>query len=145
MKETKLKEGSKAPLFALFDSDGKIFDLKDYSNKTVVIYFYPKDDTPGCTTQACTFSSLIDKFKEKDVTLVGISSDDSLSHKKFKAKYNILFPLLVDKDWFVAKLYGAYSNNKVIRSTFIIKNLKIKKAFYDVDPSTNPKEVLNYI
>ncbi|MEM4137863.1 MAG: peroxiredoxin [Candidatus Anstonellaceae archaeon] len=140
-----LSEGMAAPLFKLYDSSNNLFDLSDYKDKLLVVYFYPKDDTPGCTAQACGFSSLLEEFKKLGVEIYGISSDDSLSHKKFIEKYNILFPLLIDKDWKVAKLYGAYKNGKLNRSTFVIKNLIIQKVFYNADPKNNPKEVLDFL
>jgi peroxiredoxin Q/BCP len=141
----KLKEGDNAPLFKLLDSNSNLFNLEDYKNKTVVIYFYPKDDTPGCTIEACEFSAELKKFKEKGVDVFGISADSLDSHKKFISKYNLLIGLLVDKDYTVAKKYGAYENNKTIRSTFIIENLKIKKAFYNVDPKNHAKEILKFL
>ncbi|MFN3909695.1 MAG: peroxiredoxin [Candidatus Anstonellaceae archaeon] len=141
----KLQEGDIAPLFSVLDSNSKIFNLEDYKNKTIILYFYPKDDTPGCTIEACDFSSLLNNFKEKGVEVFGISADDLNSHKKFISKYHILFPLLIDPDYSVAKLYGVYENNKFIRSTFIIQKLRIKKAFYGVNPLGHAKKVLDSI
>ncbi len=140
-----LKEGDKAPEFCLkgIDEKGeeKEFCLKDFLGKKVVLYFYPKDNTPGCTQEACDFRDNIARIKEKGAVVLGVSPDSINSHKKFFEKYGLNFPLLSDTDKKVAESYGAYGEKKmygkvtkgIIRSTFIIdEEGKIKKAFYNV-------------
>ncbi len=140
-----LKEGDKAPDFCLkgIDEKGeeKEFCLKDFLGKKVVLYFYPKDNTPGCTQEACDFRDNIERIKEKGAVVLGVSPDSINSHKKFFEKYGLNFPLLSDPDKKVAESYGAYGEKKmygkvtkgIIRSTFIIdEEGKIKKAFYNV-------------
>ncbi len=140
-----LKEGDKAPEFCLkgIDEKGeeKEFCLKDFLGKKVVLYFYPKDNTPGCTQEACDFRDNIARVKEKGAVVLGVSPDSINSHKKFFEKYGLNFPLLSDPEKKVAESYGAYGEKKmygkvtkgIIRSTFIIDEKgKIKKAFYNV-------------
>ena len=140
-----LKEGDKAPEFCLkgIDEKGeeKEFCLKDFLGKKVVLYFYPKDNTPGCTQEACDFRDNIARVKDKGAVVLGVSPDSINSHKKFFEKYGLNFPLLSDPDKKVAESYGAYGEKKmygkvtkgIIRSTFIIdEEGKIKKAFYNV-------------
>jgi len=140
-----LKEGDKAPDFCLkgIDEEGKEkeFCLKDFTGKKVILYFYPKDNTPGCTQEACDFRDNIERVKSKGAVVLGVSPDSISSHKKFFEKYGLNFPLLSDPDKKVAEAYGAYGEKKmygkitkgIIRSTFIIdEEGKIKKAFYNV-------------
>ncbi len=140
-----LKEGDKAPEFCLkgIDEKGeeKEFCLKDFLGKKVVLYFYPKDNTPGCTQEACDFRDNIARVKERGAVVLGVSPDSINSHKKFFEKYGLNFPLLSDPDKKVAESYGAYGDKKmygkitkgIIRSTFIIdEEGKIKKVFYNV-------------
>ncbi len=140
-----LKEGDKAPDFCLkgIDEKGeeKEFCLKDFLGKKVVLYFYPKDNTPGCTQEACDFRDNIARVKDKGAVVLGVSPDSINSHKKFFEKYGLNFPLLSDPDKKIAESYGAYGEKKmygkvtkgIIRSTFIIdEEGKIKKAFYNV-------------
>lgn len=128
MTETKLKIGQKAPAFSLKDENGKTVKLSDFKGKRVILYFYPKDDTSGCTTQACGFRDAYPKIEEKNAVVLGISPDDEKSHTKFKTKYNLPFTLLVDSDHKVAEAYEAWGEkslygkkyNGVIRSHFVI-------------------------
>lgn len=122
------KEGDKAPLFTLETDEGSKWKLSDAKGKPVVIYFYPKDDTPGCTKEACAFRDQKQKFKKRGVELVGISPDSQEDHEKFRDKYKLNFPLLVDSSHKVAERYGAwreknmYGRKKmgIVRSTFLI-------------------------
>jgi len=121
-------EGKKAPAFTLQGSDGKKHSLKDYTGKTVVLYFYPKDDTPGCTKEACGFRDLNKDILKKGAVILGVSRDDSASHDKFIAKYKLPFVLLSDPEGKMMEAYGAYGKKMmygkevvgVIRSTVII-------------------------
>ena len=123
-----IEEGKKAPDFKLASSEGGEVSLKGLRGKTVVVYFYPKDDTPGCTRQACAFRDSQAALKKKGVVVLGVSGDSIASHEKFKAKYKLNFPLLSDPDKAVAKKYGAWGEKVLygrksvgmIRSTFVI-------------------------
>ena len=149
-----LKEGMKAPAFALADKDGNTVTLEDFAGKKLVLYFYPKDNTPGCTRQACAFASLYDGFKDKDVAVVGISKDSAASHQKFAEKYGLPFVLLSDPDleaikaydvWQEKKMYGKVSFG-VVRTTYIIdENGVIEKTMPKVKPDTNAAEILEYL
>ena len=149
-----LKEGTKAPDFALADKDGNIVKLEDFAGKKLVLYFYPKDNTPGCTRQACAFASLYDGFKEKDVAVVGISKDSTASHQKFAEKYDLPFVLLSDPEleaikaydvWQEKKMYGKVSFG-VVRTTYIIDEKgMIEKTMPKVKPDTNAIDILEYL
>jgi peroxiredoxin Q/BCP len=149
-----LKERTKAPDFALADKDGNIVKLGDFAGKKLVLYFYPKDNTPGCTRQACAFASLYDGFKDKDVAVVGISKDSAASHRKFAEKYGLPFVLLSDPEleaikaydvWQEKKLYGKVSFG-VVRTTYIIdENGTIEKTMPKVKPDTNAADILEYL
>ena len=123
-----LAAGDIAPDFTLFDSLGNEHSLSKYRGKTVILYFYPKDDTPGCTKEACSFRDEFAVFKSMDAVILGVSTDDAASHEKFRAKYELPFPLLVDDDKSVSTEYGSWGEKvlygkKMIgmtRSTFII-------------------------
>ena len=123
-----LEAGDKAPAFTLKDQDGKTHSLKDYAGQTVVLYFYPKDDTPGCTKEACSFRDNFGAIEEAGAVILGVSADDASSHQKFRAKYDLPFPLLVDEGAKVATKYGAWGEKVLYgktvigmtRSTFII-------------------------
>ena len=123
-----LEAGDKAPAFTLKDQDGKTHSLKDYAGHTVVLYFYPKDDTPGCTKEACSFRDNFAAIEEAGAVVLGVSADDASSHQKFRAKYDLPFPLLVDEGAKVATKYGAWGEKVLYgktvigmtRSTFII-------------------------
>lgn len=146
-----LETGSKAPDFILKDKDGKDVSLSDFLGKKVVLYFYPKDNTPGCTRQACAFNGLYKEFKKKNVEVIGISKDSTASHQKFAEKHNLDFILLSDPDleaikaydvWQEKKLYGKVSMG-VVRTTFIIDEAgNIEKVMPKVKPDTNAAEIL---
>ena len=146
-----IKEGTKAPLFTLKDKDGKDVKLADYIGKTIVLYFYPKDNTPGCTKQACAFAGAFDVFKENDIVVIGISKDSVESHRKFAEKYDLPFILLSDPELVAIQAYDVWHEKKmagktymgVVRSTYIIdKEGNIAKAMEKVKPDTNPVEVM---
>jgi peroxiredoxin Q/BCP len=123
-----LEAGERAPAFALPDQDGKVHRLADYRGRTVVLYFYPRDDTPGCTAEACSFRDQEPAIAAGGAVVLGVSTDDAESHQRFRSKHGLLFPLLVDKGAKTAERYGAWGEKtlygrKVIgmtRSTFII-------------------------
>ncbi|PKN80095.1 MAG: thioredoxin-dependent thiol peroxidase [Chloroflexi bacterium HGW-Chloroflexi-9] len=123
-----LEAGDRAPAFSLKDQDGKVHDLKDYAGKTVVLYFYPKDDTPGCTKEACSFRDNHEAINEVGAAVLGVSADDAASHQAFREKFGLPFPLLVDEGAKVASSYGGWGEKVLygktvigmIRSTFII-------------------------
>ena len=146
--------GMKAPEFTLPDKDGNAVSLSDFRGKKVVLYFYPKDNTPGCTRQACAFAAAYEGFKSKDVVVIGISKDSVTSHLKFAQKYNLPFILLSDPElqailsygvWQEKKLYGKVSMG-VVRSTFVIDEQgMIEKIMPKVKPDTNAAEILAYL
>ncbi|MBQ4601832.1 MAG: thioredoxin-dependent thiol peroxidase [Clostridia bacterium] len=149
-----LTVGQKAPDFTLTDKDGKSVSLSDFLGKKVVLYFYPRDNTPGCTRQACAFASAYDEFKTKNVEVIGISKDSVASHIKFAEKYNLPFILLSDPDRAAIEAYGVWQEKKmcgkvsmgVVRTTFIIdENGIIEKIMPKVKPDTNAEEILAYI
>lgn len=151
--EFHIKEGALAPDFTFKDSDLKVKRLSNFLGKRIVIYFYPNDFTPGCTTQAYEFSTHFDKYLENKITIIGISPNDEITHDKFKEKMNIPFLLVSDKNNQISKKYGVYSLKKymgkefmgVTRTTFLIdKAGKIVKIFYKVKPEGHSAEVLNY-
>ena len=149
-----LQEGMQAPAFTLANKDGKMVSLSDFLGKKVVLYFYPKDNTPGCTRQACAFAAAYSKFEKKNAVVVGISKDNVSSHEKFAEKYNLPFILLSDSDlqaiqaygvWQEKKLYGRISMG-VVRTTFIIDEQgKIMKVMPKAKPDTNAAEVLEIL
>ena len=149
-----LETGTKAPDFTLNDKDGKSVSLSDFIGKKVVLYFYPKDSTPGCTRQACAFAGVYGEFKKKNVEVIGISKDSIASHVKFSEKYGLPFILLSDPEleaiqafgvWQEKKLYGKVSMG-VVRTTFIIdENGVIEKIMPKVKPDTNALEILEYL
>ena len=149
-----LEISQKAPEFTLPDQDGKAVSLSDFLGKKVVLYFYPKDNTPGCTRQACAFAGAYEGFRSKDVVVIGISKDSTASHQKFAAKYNLPFILLSDPElqaiqaygvWQEKKLYGKVSMG-VVRTTFLIDEQGcIEKVMPKVKPDTNATEILSYL
>ena len=149
-----LKAGDKAPDFTLFDKDGKAVSLSDFAGKRAVVYFYPRDNTPGCTRQACAFAAAYDGFRGNDIAVIGISRDSVASHQKFAQKYDLPFILLSDPDltaiqafgvWQEKKLYGKVSMG-VVRSTFIISpEGMVEKVFPKAKPDTNAAEILEYL
>ena len=149
-----LETGTKAPDFTLNDKDGKVVSLSDFMGKKVVLYFYPKDNTPGCTRQACAFAAAYEDFKTLDAVVVGVSKDSEASHRKFAEKYGLPFILLSDPELKAIQAYGVWQEKKnygkvsmgVVRSTFIIdeKGL-IEKVMPKVKPDTNAAEILAYL
>lgn len=149
-----LEVNRKAPDFTLSDKDGRQVSLSDFLGKKVVLYFYPKDNTPGCTRQACAFAAAYEQFKEQDVVVIGISKDSTASHQKFAQKYDLPFILLSDPElqaiqaydvWQEKKLYGKVSMG-VVRTTYIIDEQgNIEKVMPKVKPDTNAAEILDYL
>ena len=149
-----LEIGKKAPEFTLSDSQGNNISLSDFRGRKVVLYFYPKDNTPGCTRQACAFAAAYNGFKEKNVQVIGISRDSTESHRKFAEKHSLPFRLLSDPlldasqkygVWQEKKLYGKVSMG-VVRTTFIIdENGNIEKIMPKVKPDTNAQEILEIL
>jgi thioredoxin-dependent peroxiredoxin len=146
-----LKEGSTAPAFTTTDASGNTVKLKDFKGQKVVLYFYPKDDTPGCTKEACSFRDDFAAFKKKGINVLGVSPDSEASHKKFAEKYKLPFTLLADRDHKIADAYGTYGQKKfmgrtymgILRTTFLIDEKgKIKKVFEKVKPEEHAREVL---
>lgn len=149
-----LQIGQIAPDFSALDSSGVEISLKDFLGKTIILYFYPKDNTPGCTTEAKDFSDLFKEFLQKDCVIVGISPDSTTSHKNFIAKHNLKIILLSDSDKKIANLYGAYGKKMmygkevmgIIRSTFVIdKALKITQIHRNVKVKNHAKTILDSI
>ena len=149
-----LEIGMKAPDFTLSDQNGNAVSLCDFAGKKVILYFYPKDNTPGCTRQACAFAGSYAAFKEMDVAVIGVSKDSVASHVKFAAKYDLPFILPSDPElkaiqaydvWQEKKLYGKVSMG-VVRTTYIIdENGMIEKVMPKVKPDTNAAEILAYM
>jgi peroxiredoxin Q/BCP len=146
-----LKEGTTAPAFRTKNADGEGVSLKDFRGQKVVLYFYPKDDTPGCTKEACSFRDAFSKFKKRDIKVLGVSPDSEASHKKFAAKHKLPFTLLADTDRSISEAYGVWGEKKfmgrtymgVRRMTFLIDEKgKIKKIFEKVKPEEHASEVL---
>lgn len=149
-----LQEGMQAPAFMLADKDGKMVSLSDFLGKKVVLYFYPKDNTPGCTRQACAFAAAYSEFEKKNAVVIGISKDSVSSHEKFAEKYNLPFILLSDSDLQAIQAYGVWQEKKLygktsmgtVRTTFIIDEQgKIMKVMPKVKPDTNAAEVLDIL
>ena len=146
-----VKEGNTAPAFKTTNTNGEAVSLKDFRGQKVVLYFYPKDDTPGCTKEACSFRDGFSKFKKRGITILGVSPDSEKSHQKFTAKYKLPFTLLADTDHSIADAYGVYGEKKFMgrtymgihRTTFLIDEKgKIKKVFEKVKPEDHADEVL---
>ena len=144
---TELHEGDHAPEFHMKSNDGKSYSLADYKGKWVVLYFYPKDDTPGCTKEACSFRDNISKYEKLGIKVFGVSIDDVDSHDKFSEKFHLNFPLLADTDKKVSMAYGAFNNGKYSdRFTFIIKpDQTIGHIFKKVNVESHADEVLTAI
>jgi peroxiredoxin Q/BCP len=146
-----LDAGAKAPAFTLPDQDGNKVSLKDFAGQPVVVYFYPADDTPGCTKEACQFNDNLRAFTRADVVVLGISPDGADKHVKFRTKYGLKFPLLSDPDHKVMEKYGAYGEKTlygkktvgVIRSTFLVgADGKIARAWHHVRADGHAEKVL---
>ena len=148
-----LETGMKAPDFTLQDKDGNNIALSDFAGKKVIVYFYPKDNTPGCTRQAQAFSTAYEKFKKMNIEVIGISKDSTASHLKFADKYSLPFILLSDPELTAIKAYGVWQEKKlygkvsmgVVRTTFVIDEQgNIEKIMPKVKPDTNAAELLEY-
>lgn len=146
-----LEAGVKAPAFSLPDQNGKIHTLEEYKGKKVILYFYPKDNTPGCTKQACNFGELYPQFQEKGAVVIGVSKDSVASHKKFEEKYGLPFTLLSDTDLSCIKAYDVWQEKKnygkvsmgVVRTTYLIdEEGTIVKAYGKVKAAENPEQML---
>ena len=146
-----LEVGTKGPAFSLPDQNGKVHNLEDYRGRKIILYFYPKDNTPGCTSQACSFGELYPQFQEKGAVVLGVSKDSVASHKKFEEKYALPFTLLSDPElsciqaydvWKEKKNYGKVSMG-VVRTTYLIDEEGIiVKAFGNVKAAENPARML---
>ena len=147
-----LKVSDPAPDFTLLDADGNTVSLSDFRNRKVVLYFYSRDNTPGCTRQACAFAQNFDEFKKRNIAVIGISKDPVASHRKFAEKYHLPFILLSDPELSAVQAYGVWQEKKlygkvsmgVVRTTFIIDEAgSIIKVMPKVKPDTNAREVLD--
>jgi thioredoxin-dependent peroxiredoxin len=146
-----IESGGLAPNFTLADENGELRSLSDYKGRLVVLYFYSKDDTPGCTTEACNFRDDYSEYEKAGVVILGVSPDSPKSHTKFKAKFNLPFTLLADEDHKVCELYGVWGRKKsmgreydgVFRTTFLIDSKgSVKKVFENVKPDGHSQELL---
>lgn len=149
-----LEAGTKAPNFTLPNKDGNMVSLSDFTGKRVVLYFYPRDNTPGCTRQACAFGAAYEEFQKIGVAVIGISKDSTASHQRFAEKHNLPFLLLSDPELQAIQAYGVWQEKKnygkvsmgVVRSTFIIDGEgQIEKVMPKVKPDTNAAEALAYL
>jgi len=149
-----LETGMKAPDFTLNDQNGNPVRLSDFAGRKVVLYFYPRDNTPGCTRQACAFAQSYDAFRQMDVAVIGVSKDSVSSHLKFAQKYDLPFTLLADPDLQAIEAYGVWQEKKmcgktsmgVVRTTFIIdENGVVEKVMPKVKPDTNAEEILAWL
>ncbi|MDQ0202359.1 thioredoxin-dependent thiol peroxidase [Pectinatus haikarae] len=149
-----LQSGDKAPDFILLDKNGSKVSLSDFSGKKIVLYFYPRDNTPGCTKQACAFAGAYEDFRKQDIVVIGISKDSTASHQKFAEKYDLPFILLSDPElqaikaydvWQEKKMYGKVSMG-IVRTSYIIdENGVIEKVMPKVKPDTNAADILAYL
>ena len=149
-----LEINSIAPYFTLQDKDGNDVRLSDFAGKRVVLYFYPRDNTPGCSRQACAFAAAYDGFRELDAVVIGVSKDSVASHQRFAEKYNLPFILLSDPEHQVIEAYGAWQEKKnygkvsmgTVRCTYVIgPDGRIEKVMPKVKPDTNAAEILEYL
>ncbi|HZM55540.1 MAG TPA: thioredoxin-dependent thiol peroxidase [Acidimicrobiales bacterium] len=147
----RLAAGDKAPAFTLPDQDGKPVSLEDFAGQQVLVYFYPRDDTPGCTKEACQFNDNLQAFKKAKVPVLGISADTAAKHQAFRAKYGLKFPLLTDADHSVGEAFGAWGEKTlygkksigVIRSTFLIAaDGTVQRPWYHVKADGHAAKVL---
>ncbi len=145
-----LKEGDAAPEFEVLTDSGEEFNLADHKNERIVLYFYPRADTPGCTVESCSFRDAVKKFTKKGVTVIGVSPDTTKAQAKFKEKFDLNFTLLADADKDIANKFGVMKEKNmygkkvmgVARTTFVIENGKIVKVFNNVKPEGHAEEVL---
>lgn len=149
-----LKTGDKAPEFSLISDEGKKVSLKDLKGKKVILYFYPKDDTSGCTAEACSFRDNIKIFQKKNAVVIGVSKDDTKSHQKFKKKYDLPFTLLSDENLDMLKKYDVWKEKSmygrkymgIVRTTYVIDEKgKIEKIFNNVKVDGHIKEILEML
>ena len=149
-----LKEGDIAPEFSLKDQNGKTHQLSDYKGKKLVLYFYPKDNTPGCTMEACAFRDIFEDYKKHNIAVLGISKDTEISHKKFIEKHKLPFDLLIDENREMLEKYGAWTKKSLYgkifmgiqRITYVIdENGKVLKAYPKVKPDEHAKQILEDI
>lgn len=149
-----LEVGMKAPAFTLPDKDGNLVSLADFAGKTVALYFYPRDNTPGCTRQACAFAGAYEEFKKIGTVVIGVSKDSQASHQRFAEKYDLPFVLLSDPELTAIQAYGVWQEKKnygkvsmgVVRSTFIIdENGMVEKVMPKVKPDANAGDVLAWL
>ena len=149
-----LETGAIAPNFALQNSEGNTVRLSDFAGKRVVLYFYPRDNTPGCTRQACAFAGAYEDFRTLDVAVIGVSKDSVASHQRFAEKYNLPFILLSDPELQAIQAYGVWQEKKnygkvsmgVVRTTYVIDpEGRIERTFPKVKPDTNAAEILEYL
>lgn len=154
MKNSVLKEGDKAPEFTAKDQNGNTISLSDFLDKTLILYFYPKDDTPGCTAEACNFRDNYQSLLQQGYNVIGISTDDEKSHKKFESKYNLPFPLIADTDKAISNSYGVWVEKNMYgkvymgtaRTTFLIgKNSIILKMIEKVDTKNSSQQILDLL
>lgn len=147
-----LNQGDLAPDFTLLDQDKQAHSLSDYRGQKVILYFYPKDDTPGCTAEACSFRDNFSEFKKHGIVILGVSADNAKSHAKFQEKYSLPFRLLSDEDHHVIEEYGAWGPKKfmgkeffgVLRTTYVIdEEGKVLKVFEKVKPQEHAREILD--
>jgi thioredoxin-dependent peroxiredoxin len=151
---TQLKEGDKAPDFTAKDQSGKSISLKDFAGKKLILYFYPKDDTPGCTAEACNLRDNYDALLKKGFKILGVSNDDEKAHNKFITKYSLPFPLIPDTDKKIVNAYGVYGEKSnygktymgIFRTTFVISEKGIiEKVFTKVDTKNHTQQILEEI
>jgi thioredoxin-dependent peroxiredoxin len=149
-----IEEGKPAPEFELESDSGETVRLSDFRGKPVVLYFYPKDDTPGCTTEACEFRDAYDAYRERGIGILGVSPDTVASHEKFKSKYELPFTLLADPDHTVAEAYGVWGERSfagkkymgITRSTFLIdENGNVVRAMLGIKPAGHAAAVLEQL
>lgn len=149
-----LEVGTKAPDFSLPDQDGKVHTLSEYAGRKIILYFYPKDNTPGCTKQACGFSELYPQYTERGAVVLGVSRDSVASHKKFQEKYHLNFTLLSDPELKVIQAYGVWQEKKnygkvsmgVVRTTYLIDEKgMVEKVFKSVKAAENPAQMLKQL
>jgi peroxiredoxin Q/BCP len=149
-----LKEGDKAPEFTAKDQNGNTVSLADFKGKTVILYFYPKDDTPGCTAEACSFRDNYQSLLSKGYQVIGVSTDDEKSHKKFETKYSLPFPLIADEDKSIVEDYGVWAEKNMygkkymgtVRTTFIINgDGVISHIISKVDTQNSSQQVLDLV
>ncbi len=145
-----LQEGDHCPPFSLTDDTGRVVTDADFSERVVVLYFYPKDDTPGCTRQACAFRDGLEAFAERNAVVYGVSADDDESHQAFKAKYGLSFPLLADTDHSLCEAFGVWGEQEfrghrfmgIARTTFVLNHGVVTSRFPDVDVTGHAERVL---